>query len=72
MGSVFSSDMEMEGKGRERCFEDNAVLFAGEMPRVGNQAQLGGRWVLAGHLRGCWMCWVLGDECLSMEAWGFW
>lgn len=26
----------------------------------------------AGHLRGCWMCCVLGETCLSMDACGFW
>lgn len=26
----------------------------------------------AGHLRGCWICCVLGETCLSMEACGFW
>lgn len=25
-----------------------------------------------GHLRGCWICCVLGETCLSMEACGFW
>lgn len=49
------------------------IVSAGEIPKVGILRHCWwGRWGLAVHLRGCWMCWVLGEGCLSMEAWGFW
>lgn len=82
LGSVSSFDLEMYGKGRalcfaldrplEKCLEENAVLFAGEIPNVGDQAWQGRALGPRGHLRGCWMCWVRWDGYLSMEAWGFW
>lgn len=37
---------------------------AGALGGAGGQGQV--------HLRGCWICGVRGDGCLSMEAWGFW